>query len=252
MDVKWLFGVLLTLALLLSVFLYDLYMVTSRDQAQVVYGTLAGQFFSETEESFSLVKSWAAEHPDQFIALPAVTPIQLDIRGRDIRDLTYEEFVDEAAAAVGERIYNDEIDPGLLGLQTSEVGLASIVGIFDRETHEKIGVYFTISAVVAGLLAVPLVAFSYGFGRLANPGIALAGAGLPGLLLLQTVNAVPLGGEMARLSAIIDMTVSTHQYLMLAAAAAVGVGVAAGMVRRLLRSSRFRGSLGPRKGQLLR
>jgi hypothetical protein len=63
------------------------------------------------------------------------------------------------------------------------------LGIFTRETHQQLQGVLTTLGVVSLVLLVPLIVFSYRFGRLSSPGCVFIVASLPGALLLTMLGS---------------------------------------------------------------
>lgn len=247
-DLKWFFGILSVLALIITVLLYDAYLATSRKHSEAAYRSLASQLITESDGNFSFLKRWAAERPDEFMPLPPGVPPELGFRGREIQGLSFQEFEALLAARAAKLVYDGEISPAVLGFADSD-GVMAIVGLFNRETNDRVRSLLVISAIISTLLLVPLIIFSHGFGRLISLGIAISMASLPGLLATRLAR-MSMGDEMLTLfDPMIRQAERNHSYLVAGGVVLVAVGALATAFRRSVKKSAANTYIGAGKGQ---
>lgn len=198
-DVKWLVGLLLLPVLAATLGAVGLYRITDERVAVPALSlglaaALAPEGGLDSDEDIAELRAKLERTPGKRVeVIPglgiSVTAAELDGRSpREARLLIFEKFADpfyrggpeEVAARAG------AMDPRAVERFKRD---ASLLTVFTRESHDRLGRFLLGLAVASLVLVALLVRFSARFGRLASPGLVLLAAGLPGLVLSAVIKA---------------------------------------------------------------
>lgn len=207
-DAKWIAALLLTFVLGLTLVAFSLVQATAEKPAvdalsMALAVSLSGKGLDDETEIAEMRQRLAASPNGELQPLPG---LNLTVREDDLAGLTGRQarlfFFRKLAVPIyregGEGMAGLADDPEMRAAVSQGVGLLSL---FSLETHLLLQRVFSILAVVSLALAVPLVYFSYRFGRLASPGCVLVVASLPGAAILAFLGwafhppAAPTSGE---------------------------------------------------------
>lgn len=210
-DLKWLFGLICLIAVLVAAATYSLRSLTAQEPATGIFSAIMTSFAKEGdgEESWPDMQAQAAEHPDEEFTIEGVT---LPVKGNEIAGLSYDEAVDLVVGRIADELYvegphaveeyfqseataeegSSEGDEGGSGDQSEEFGLGPF-GLLTRGTHDTLHDVFTIAAAVAVVTMIPLAFFSRRFGRLGSPGVVVALGTAPLTLVWFAVHKATAG-----------------------------------------------------------
>lgn len=190
-DAKWISGLLLTFVLGMTLVDFSLVQATAEKPAVDTLTLALAVSFSpngldnESEIAEMMRRLDAAPNGE----IQPLDGLSLTIRREDIAGLTPRQarlfFFRQLAAP----IYRGGA-AGLAGLATNpEMRQAVSQGVgpltfFSLESHQRLGGILTILVAISLALALPLIYFSFGIGRLTSPGCVLVAASLPGAALL--------------------------------------------------------------------
>jgi hypothetical protein len=179
--------------------------VTERENA-INLGTLAlATVFSREEgldgaASIEDFKQQAADQPGEVLTplpdIPAVT-----INKSDLEDLTPREIRLKIFRQIVEPLYDKGIEGAARDFTSNQqeveslVNDASLLQVFTKSFHQRINSFFLGGLAISLLLLVGFVFFSFGWGRLGNPGLLLFVIGLPGLLIGLLMKNPPTDGD---------------------------------------------------------
>ena len=190
-DAKWIAGLLLTFVLGLTLVAFSLVQVTAEKPAvdtlsMAMAVSLSGKGLDDETEIAEMRLRLAASPNGEIQPLPGLT---LTIREEDIAGMTGRQARLFFFRKLAEPIYRQGGE-GLAGLASDAETRAAVsqgVGVasfFSLKTHLLLQRAFTILLIACAALALPLIYFSFRFGRLASPGCVLVVASLPGAALL--------------------------------------------------------------------
>ena len=188
-DAKWVTGlvlvVLLSVTLLLSVFVQ----LTAERPAVDAMSTLLAVSFSrkglDDESEIVEVRDAIRASPDGFQPVPGLPMV---IREKDIVGMSPRQMRLFVWRQLAEPLYRGGVaglaaqirDPEMRKAVSEGIG---VLGWMNAGTHRGLQRLLTMLQVACAILLVPLVVFSYRFGRLGSPGLALLVSSLPGALV---------------------------------------------------------------------
>jgi hypothetical protein len=173
-----------------TLFLHSLVQITARDRAIQTATLLLATMYSrnglDDEAEMEGFHERLRAEPDGCIR--PIDSLEITVCEDAIRGLTPREARLYIFRQLAEPIY----DSGTAGMtdlaadaETERVmaqGLG-ILSFFTRQTHQSLQRVLAVLAIACAALFLPLVFFSYRWGRLGAPGCAIVAAGLPGSLL---------------------------------------------------------------------
>jgi len=260
-DAKWVVGLLLILALNLSMLFYNLYLVTDEAPAVETMSTLLAVLTSPEGLDDATAIEAALEqlraNPDHAIRPFPGLPVELresDIVGRSPRELRLfvwrqlaEPLYREGPEGLMARIEDPEMAAGFAG------GIGPLA-LFSLQVHQDLLRLLWITLTSTLVLLALLIFFSYRFGRLGSLGVVLFVASLPGAFIFTALSrmppadALPVGleqdvGLTDRLSQVAShmlppmMATFSRTYTMglLIGLALIGVALLGGLIWRLAR-----------------
>jgi hypothetical protein len=233
-DAKWIVGLLLLVVLSMTLLVFNLFRVTAEEPAvEAMAMTLALAFSPEGLDQRGDIEELRRRldaSPDGTVH--PIPGLEIAVSDNDIADRSPREIRLAFFRRVARVAYKNgpeglsalATDPALKAAISTDGSLTALlaeeapgelgaivtmlgaVPLITEETHNSFG---GILAVLGGIslgLLLPLVLFSYRFGRLGSPGLVLFFASLPGALLFGLLRSVLLDvgtaspGEMALLS----------------------------------------------------
>jgi len=190
-DAKWISGLLLTFVLGLTLVVYGLVQVTAEKPAvdtlsMAMAVSLSGKGLDDETEIAEMRLRLAASPTGEIQPFPGLT---LTIREEDFAGMTgrqarlsfFRKLAEPIYRQGGEGLAELASDAETRAAVSQGVGVASFLSL---KTHLLLQRAFTILLIVCVALALPLIYFSFRFGRLASPGCVLVVASLPGAALL--------------------------------------------------------------------
>lgn len=206
-DAKWVAGLLLVVVLSVTLLVFNLVQITAERPATEIIATVMATLFSrhglDDESEIAQMRSALRASPDG--TLQPIPGLPIVIREKDIAGLSPRQIRLYAFRQLATPLYRG----GAAGLaaqisdpeaRQSLAGGIGFLELFTLKTHRVLRRVFLVLVGVCLLLLVPLIFFSYRFGRLGSPGVVLFAASLPGaafsvLLWMavrnQEVSAVP-------------------------------------------------------------
>lgn len=184
-------GFLFTVSLIIALFSYHIYLLTSFDMIEKV-GMATSREMVDIQ-SLSVVYypdllRQAEKNPDADLVLPGLN-VGLGIKARDIKTVSKDKIGEVISHAIIKRIYYEgfsnvykpaALDAGGMDGTNNLIGLAD--SLVNKDFNRRMLNAFYISSALAFLLALPFFFFSAGFQKLTGFGVSLSVAGAPGLL----------------------------------------------------------------------
>lgn len=187
-DAKWVCGILLLVLMACSLFLYSVYRLNDEQNGPTVTALLIGSLLirgdvqqSKADARKEIAKQGGAIRPFPTFPSVVITEKDLELPPADIKLKIFKPLADS--------IYNEGIEGTAARFaKTPEekqkfINDAFLFRLFTKDTHESLRSLLTVLMLVAGLLFLAVMYFSAGWGRLANPGLLLVAASLPGSFL---------------------------------------------------------------------
>jgi hypothetical protein len=197
MDAKWIAGLLLTGVLTLTMLVHSLAQITDEEFAvdsialALVLALAEGDLDDESALEEFLLQ--VRDSPDGILQL--VPGLRITVQEEEIAGLSPREAAMTIMRKVARPLYHggsqglaDLADDPELADQIIEGG--GLFNIMTRETHYNLRQALPILVGVCLLLLVPLVFFSYRFGRLGSPGFVVFAASLPGAFLFSVFSTI--------------------------------------------------------------
>jgi len=189
-DAKWVTSLLLVPLLAAAFLIHTLVQITAEGPAVETASLLLGLMFSrdglDEETDVAAFRQQLEADPDGCIQ--PIEALRISVCQEDIADLPPREARLLIFRQIAQPLYQDGAD-GLAGLASDpEAGSTMSQGIgllsfFTRETHLALTRVLAILALGCAALFVPLILFSFRFGRIGSPGCAIAAAAIPGAVL---------------------------------------------------------------------
>jgi hypothetical protein len=193
-DAKWLAGLVLAVLLNVTLVLSGLAQFTDQEPAVEVLTKSTALMFSpnglDDETDIEIMRLVLALSPDG--AIQPIPGMDISVRAEDIEGLTSRQIRLNFFQQWAEVIYQggvqglaDLADDAALKEQILEGGAA--FNLLTLETHRGVKLVYNFAIVACFFMLIPLVIFSYRFGRLGSPGCVLFFASLPGALIFSLV-----------------------------------------------------------------
>jgi hypothetical protein len=186
-DAKWIAGLLLTFVLGPTLLVFGLAQATAEAPAvdalsMFLATSVSRKGLDDETEIAEFRRILAADADGEIQPIPglAITVREADLADRTPRELRLwlvRQLAEPLYKGGGEGLAELATDPEMRLVVGQGVGILSF---FSLETHLLLQRVLTILAIVAGVLAIPLIYFSYRFGRLASLGWVLLVASVPG------------------------------------------------------------------------
>jgi hypothetical protein len=280
-DAKWIVGLLLLVILFLTLLVFNLFQVTAEEPAvETMAMTLALAFSPEgldqRGEIEALRQQLEASPNGTIRPIPglAITVSESDIADRSPREVrlslfrrvarvAYRNGPEGLAALATDPVLRARLsEEGVLSALLAEEAPTSRGAILEslgsissvtEETHRVLGGILTVLGIASLVLLLPLVFFSYRFGRLGSPALVLFFASLPGALLFSLLRSILVGvgtvppGEMASvgeragylaaavLGPLVETIAQNYVVALLVGAGLIAMTLLAGMIGVLMR-----------------
>ncbi len=201
-DAKWIAGLILAFMLSVTLLIYGLVQVTAEQPAIEVLTLATALMFSpnglDDETDIGLMRQMLDASPDG--SIQPIPGLRIFVSEQDIEGLTPREIRLHFFQKWAEAIYPDGID-GLAALaddpelKTQIIEGGALFNVLTLQTHQALQRALILMAAVSCFMLIPLVLFSYRFGRIGSPGCALFFASLPGAIfftfLALAVKSIP-------------------------------------------------------------
>lgn len=188
-DIKWVCGILLLVALAVTLPVAAAYRLTAKGPAtDLVAYTFAGMTSPQgidSDEGLGEIKARVLQNGSETVSLAG---IDIVFTAEDFHTLSPRELRLKVFRAFADRFY----DQGAKGFAESQgfdqataqkfENDASVTGLFSAQAHKKVGTILFWMVLVDVLLIAALAFFSRRFGRLVSPGLVLLLVGLPGII----------------------------------------------------------------------
>jgi len=194
-DAKWVTGIILTFTLSLSLLVFSLVSITAEkpaiDTLTIGLAIAFSQNGLDDETGVAELKQALKLSPDGTIR--PIPGLKVVIREQDITGLTPRQIRLYLFRQIAEPLYKQGPE-GLAALagdpamEKKMVEDSGVLGFLTLKTHRTLNSMFLILGAVSLVLFIPLVFFSYRFGRIASPGIVMFISSLPGALIFSGVN----------------------------------------------------------------
>lgn len=209
-DLKWVFGLVLLASLGATLLLFAARQVTERETAINLSAGAIGAYLThgntDDQAGIDKLKAQAAAAPNQTIyPIPGFPTAALTLT--DLNTLTTSQITQKLFSQVTSPIYDLGIEGAAKkfssdpAAQQSFIKQASLLRVMTKTTHDKISTLFIILALVSALLLLGLILFSFGWGKLGDPGLIFFITGLPGAFV-GLLLAFPHGDGTGVLSAL--------------------------------------------------
>jgi len=174
------FGFLFTVFLFLTVAGYNAYRLTSFDTVKNFAVPLSQElgFLSFLDSFYPQIMQLAQQNPDASLELPI--PVRLDIKGRDVVNLSQAEIKEYLITSVLRTVYLHPEDLKLSKTDREKLGLlAAVLDIFNQSTHELIRMSTLVLLALSLVFLFPFLYLSLGFSKLSGLGASLLMVSLP-------------------------------------------------------------------------
>lgn len=186
-DAKWVAGLLLVVVLSVTLLVLNLVQITAEQPATEMMATTLATLFSrrglDDESEIALMRQALRASPDG--TLQPIPGLPIVIREKDIAGLSPRQIRLYAFRQLAVPIYRG----GAAGLaaqitdpemRKSLAGGVGILELFTLKTHQFLRRVLLLLVGICLFLFIPLIFFSYRFGRLVSPGVVLFVTSLPG------------------------------------------------------------------------
>jgi len=193
-DAKWIFSLLLICVLGVTLLVYGLVRITAEQPAVETLTMATALMFSpnglDDETEIAEMQRLLALNPDG--SIQPIPGLRITVNEEEIEGLTPREIRLLFFRKWAEPIYQGGID-GLAALADDPELKSQIIeggGLFNMltlQTHQSLNRGLVVGLVLSFFLLIPVVLFSYRFGRVGSPGCVLFFASLPGALLFALI-----------------------------------------------------------------
>lgn len=205
-DAKWVTGLVLVGILSLTLPLFNLVRLTALRPAVDIAGTLLAVAFSPhgLDDEAEIAEMWAALKASPDGTLKPFPGLLVSIRADQIQGLAPRATRVYVFRQVAEPFYWLGSAALVGGIQDPAVrsdvaACMGVLNLFTAETHQRLQHALVPFAAACVVLLLLLVTFSYRFGRVGSPGVALFVSALPGVALSASLSArVPVQVESAQ------------------------------------------------------
>lgn len=204
-DAKWVSGICLFVLLTATLALFFLTKVTARDNAVGLSSLALATVFSRDEgldgtTSINDLKKKVADQPgDQIHPIPEIPLLVISrhdletLSPRELRLKIFRQLVepvyDEGIEGAAQKFTNDP------AAQQKLIHDASLLRFLTKSFHDKLATVFLVTLVLTVLLLAAFVYFSFGWGKLGNPGLLFFIVGLPGAFAGLLMSYPPKDGD---------------------------------------------------------
>lgn len=181
-DVKWIAGIVAFLVLSICLLLYNLAVLTQRDNAVTISATVVASLFSPKGLDDT---SGLKDFREQVVKMPGdmVAPIQqfpsIKISKHDALTLSAADLKIALFSQVTGPIYDLGLPAAARQFtantadQQKFINQAQLLGLLTKGTHDTVQHLFILALVVSAVFMIIVIFFSTGWGRLVSPGIIL-------------------------------------------------------------------------------
>ena len=228
-DAKWVCGLLFALGLGLTLNLIMAWRLTAPEVAVPVATEVVASLFSpdglDETASINELRQQAAAQPGEIVQVP-VGSQSVTLTKQELATLSPREIRLKIFRQVVEPFYNLGVDgvaaqAGTPDEQAKFKQQAGLLGLLNRQTHDRIWTLVLWTGGVSLVFLIGLVGFSWHWGRLASPGVVILLTALPGALFAVALTTV--GGGAAHVSQ--DLMRQVVGMLVLPYAVAAGAGL---------------------------
>ncbi len=227
-DGKWLAAIAFALCATVASLTYSLYRVTAPEPATgaaapVIEAMTRGAL---NDELFAEMQLAAQAQPEAEVQAQGVT---IPLTGEEIAGLSRDQLLKESSArladilyyqgaAAGEAYFQDltpnqgePAPPGPATTDTEDEGLQlDMLAMFSQGTHSSLRPFAVALSLLAATLLAALVLLSRGFGRLGSPGVALAAAFAPAVLVTTLFRGALASGRDSSEGALADVAAALY------------------------------------------
>ena len=199
-DAKWICGLLLIFALMVTLFLHALVKLTDEKNGPTIAALTVGAAFIRGDSAVNIEEARAelAKRGGQIHPVPnfpeiVITEADLDLPLRDLKLKVFKPITDS--------IYQQGIEATAAKYAPTPEAKEQFIKdafffrLFTKQTHENLKSRLTTFIIISLVLMVGVVYFSAGWGRLANPGLLLLVVSLPGTLFSLLLTHPPKDGS---------------------------------------------------------
>lgn len=185
---KWSSGALFTLSLMATFLLFNLFWLTSPQNATQIIGFAVAQL-SEVDlfldANYADLIKYAKANPHESLELPEF-PVELTLRCADVATMSRDQLRAHILQEASQVVYSQGW-PAAKGEPNENSpfwlkGSISAANLLGRKGHRLLRILFPITAVCSALLAIVLIRFSRKFGKLMSLGVVFCVASLFSLL----------------------------------------------------------------------
>nr|MBC7245570.1 hypothetical protein [Chloroflexota bacterium] len=196
-DAKWVTGLLLVFVLSLALLVFNLVQITAERPATDIMATMIANMFSRSglddESEIAQMRQALRASPDGM--LQPIPGLPIVIREKDIAGLSPRQIRLYAFRQVATPLYRKGVTGLTAQVSDPEIrknfaGGIGILELFTLKTHQNLRRALLLLVGICLLLLIPLIFFSYRFGRLGSPGVVLFMASLPGAVFSLLLGAL--------------------------------------------------------------
>lgn len=234
-DIKWVFGVITTFLLFLTLTTAGLYRISGRGAAQEIAVPVidgATSVRSAVEENHQDLKAKARKKKNAQIMIPDIG-VDISLEAKTIASLGSEDLADMVILEIGRQIYNQGYYGDLptkpaqgVGEERGKATCETLLASLNRKTHQALVWPMIILGIMALLFAVPFLIFCREWGRIIGAGVVVLAAALPASLYIHISSLLWEGGSVGLYKGVVLQAFSDSGSLMLVYFdIALGVGI---------------------------
>ncbi|MBU4489737.1 MAG: hypothetical protein KKE79_03790 [Actinobacteria bacterium] len=192
-DIKWVFGILTTLLLFMTITTAGLHRISGQGAAREIMVPViddATGVRSAVEENYQDLKVKARKKNAQLV-IPDIG-VDISIGAEEILSLGSEELADRVVLEVGRQTYNQGYYSDLpmkpaqgVGEERGKATCETLLASLNRKTHQALVWPMIILGVMALLFAAPFLIFCRGWGKVIGAGVVVIAAALPASLYIR-------------------------------------------------------------------
>ncbi len=196
-DLKWIFGILTTLMLFLTLAAAGAYRATNPGAAKDVLAPLienATEVEQAVKDNYQQLRSRARRIKNGSVVIPDID-VSVSVKASQVNSMSSEELADVVVLEVERQVYSDGYS-GLpmeaargTGEERAKAVSATLIAEINKQNHESLLWVLIIAGVLTLAFAVLFVVFCRGWGRVVGLAVVVISASLPASL------AIRFGGE---------------------------------------------------------
>ena len=193
-DLKWIFGVIVTLLLFFTVTVAGLYRITGPGASKEILVHVierASRVSSAVEENYQDIKDEARKKKSANVVIPDIG-VDVSIPAEEISRLGSEDLADMVVIEVERVIYEQGYQGDLpmkyaqgVGEERGKAVCATYLASLNRKTHKALVWPMVILGIMTVLFAVPFLIFCRGWGKIIGVGVVFVAASLPASLYIR-------------------------------------------------------------------